>query len=90
MPICVPVKDMRDTASFLKLVKGSAQPVVVTKNGYDECVVMTSEEYDYLVAAEERSRLYLSLLEAEVKSVRTGDQPASSVISELRARYAEA
>ena len=32
MPVCVPVKDMRDTSRFAELVESSAGPVTVTKN----------------------------------------------------------
>ena len=40
MPISVPIKDMKDTASFAHLVENSAEPVIVTKNGYDQFVVL--------------------------------------------------
>lgn len=87
MPTCVPVRDMRDTANFLKLVKGSAQPIVITKNGYDECVVMTSAEYDHLVQAERQAQLYLALLESELSTSQDVDPSARSLISQARMRY---
>ena len=68
MPACVPIKDLRDTASFLKLVESQApKPVIVTKNGYDEFVVITSEEYDRLQRRAEAARLYEALLASEVQ-----------------------
>ena len=45
MATCVPIKDMRDTAQFLKLVQESDEPITVTKNGYSELVVMRAEDY---------------------------------------------
>ena len=33
MPVCVPVRDMRDTAGFTELVEREGD-VTVTKNGY--------------------------------------------------------
>ena len=57
MPVCVPVKDMRDTSRFAELVESSAGPVTVTKNGYSKFVVMRSEEYDRMEAELARARL---------------------------------
>ena len=90
MPTCVPVKDMRDTANFLKLIKGVARPVVVTKNGYDECVVMTSAEYERLVQAEERAQLYLALLEAELDGSQGNDRNAHEAVMNLRSEFRDA
>lgn len=57
MPVCVPVKNLRDTARFAKLVETAPGPVTVTKNGYSKFVVMRSEDYDQL--QEERARAEL-------------------------------
>ena len=42
MPKCVPIKDIRDTAAFSELVEKSPEPITVTKNGYDQFVVIRS------------------------------------------------
>lgn len=71
MPACVPIKDLRDTASFLKLVESeSPRPVVVTRNGYDEFVVLSSSEYDRLCARAEMAAHYEALLTSEVQVQR--------------------
>lgn len=49
MPVCVPIKDMRDTAKFSELVETTTGPVTVTKNGYSKFVVLRSEDYDLMV-----------------------------------------
>ena len=49
MPICVPIKDMKDTAKFARLVEEASGPVTVTRNGYDAFVVMRSADYDALL-----------------------------------------
>lgn len=68
MPACVPIKDLRDTANFLKLVEREApQPVVVTKNGYDKFVVISSAEYDRLQRRVEMARVYEALLASEIQ-----------------------
>ena len=45
MAYCVPIKDMKDTASFTKMVQESAHPIFVTKNGREEFVVMSTEVF---------------------------------------------
>lgn len=67
MPVCVPVKDMRDTSRFAELVESSASPVTVTKNGYSKFVVMRSEDYDRMEAELARARLmgHIALAERE-------------------------
>jgi hypothetical protein len=48
MATCIPIKDLKDTAKFSKLVHSHAEPITITKNGYDDMVVMTSDYYDFL------------------------------------------
>ncbi len=48
MALCVPVRELKDTAKFLSVVEGSKGPVTVTRNGRDALVVMTPEAYDGL------------------------------------------
>lgn len=57
MPIRVPIKDLRDTASFAQLVKTSPEPIIVTNNGHDEFVCMRSEDYRRMHEAEVRANL---------------------------------
>ena len=35
MQTCVPVKDLKDTASFARRVEQASGPITVTKNGYE-------------------------------------------------------
>ena len=60
MPVCVPIKDMRDTAKFSELVETTTGPVTVTKNGYSKFVVLRSEDYDLMVQL--NKKLTISLI----------------------------
>ena len=40
MPICVPISELKDTAAFARKVAQAGEPVIVTRNGYDEFVVI--------------------------------------------------
>jgi len=45
MPICIPIKDLRDTAAFDAMVESSPTPITVTKNGYDRFVCVKSSDF---------------------------------------------
>lgn len=67
MALCVPVREMKDTAKFLSVVEGSKEPVTVTRNGRDALVVMTPEAYDCLKNELAHERLMRRLDRAEVE-----------------------
>lgn len=67
MVLCVPVREMKDTANFLSVVEGSKEPVTVTRNGRDALVVMTPEAYDGLKNELAHERLMRRLDRAEVE-----------------------
>lgn len=87
MPVCVPVKDLRDTSAFLELVESSASPVTVTRNGYDQFVAIRSKDYDELCRQAARNRLLERMLIAEHERAEGKTVDAKEEIAELRARY---
>ena len=46
MPIIVPIKDLRNTTELSNLAHREQEPIFVTKNGYSDLDVMSSELYD--------------------------------------------
>lgn len=87
MPVCVPIKDLKNTAEFAKKVQESPTPVTVTKNGYDEFVVMRSADYEAMQEELAKNRLYARIIQAE-RELAVGkrlDGPA--VIEEMKERY---
>ena len=90
MPVCVPIKDLKDTAKFAKLVEESSGPITVTKNGYDAFVVMRSADYDRLASSHEeeaKQKLLarMAIAERELAEGRFVDGPTA--MAELRAKY---
>jgi prevent-host-death family protein len=87
MPVCVPIKELKNTATFAELVESSPEPVIVTRNGRSAFAVMTVEELDALRLEAARAELYRLVGEAE------DDISAGRVISaresqaQARARY---
>ncbi|MBR2834743.1 MAG: type II toxin-antitoxin system Phd/YefM family antitoxin [Coriobacteriales bacterium] len=43
MPTCVPISDIKDTVAFSKKVATAGEPVIVTKNGYEQFVAIDAE-----------------------------------------------
>ena len=87
MPICVPIKDLKDTAKFAKLVEEAPGPITVTRNGYDAFVVMRSEDYDALLRSSPRQRLLdrIAVAEKEKDDGRYWDYGEAT--DDLRTRY---
>ena len=90
MPICVPIKDMKDTAKFSRLVEEADGPITVTKNGYDAFVVMRSADYDHLVNREReeaKQRLLDRIAIAEHEKAEGKWVDGRSTFAELRKQY---
>lgn len=65
MPIAVPVRDLKDTTKICELVRNSDEPVVVTRNGYEEMVLVSPEDFREYQRAREMSRIYAAIAAAE-------------------------
>ena len=46
MPVIVPIKDLRNTSEISDMAHKTQEPIFITKNGYSDLVVMSSELYD--------------------------------------------
>ena len=46
MPLIMPIKDLRNTTEISNLAHKEQEPIFITKNGYRDLVVMSSELYD--------------------------------------------
>ena len=87
MPVCVPIRDMKNTAEFSKTVEDAAEPVIVTRNGREAFAVMTVEQLDALRMEAARAELYQRVIEAEqdVAAGRLAEARASQ--RAVRERY---
>lgn len=87
MAVCVPVRDMKDTAAFARLVKESPEPITVTKNGYSEFVVMRAEDYDLMCEEVAKARLVRVLADAG-GSYEQGDYvDGATFVSSMKEKY---
>ena len=46
MPIIMPIKELRNTGEISDIAHKEQEPIFITKNGYSDLVVMSSELYD--------------------------------------------
>lgn len=87
MPVCVPIKDMRDTAKFSELVETTPGPVTVTKNGYSKFVVLRFEDYDLMVQEQAKARLMARMAVAERERAAGTARDAFEALDDLEAKY---
>ena len=83
MPQCIPIRDLKNTAEISLMCQKAREPIFITKNGYEDMVIMSTEVYD-------RIRLYSiyeKLMEAE-EDIANGDvKDAHASLRELRAKH---
>lgn len=62
MPVIMPIKDLRNTSEISDLAHKTQEPIFITKNGYSDLVVMSSELYDKFA---KNSRIDQAIYESE-------------------------
>lgn len=87
MPTCVPIRDLKNTAKFSQLVEESAEPITVTRNGYDAFVVMRSEDYSAMQRSIVEAKLISRIDRAEEEIQLKHHIPADAFREEIRERY---
>ena len=87
MPVCVPIKDLKDTATFTRTIQNATGPVTVTKNGYDVFVVMKSNDYEAIQEELAKARLFSRIAQAEKEYATEQYLDSDQVISSLKEKY---
>ncbi len=85
MPIIRPIKDLRNTNEISELAHNEQEPIFITKNGYSDLVIMSSELYDRFARI---NRIDQAIFESE-EDVLNGNEPqdAISVFENLEKKY---
>lgn len=87
MTVCIPIKEMKNTADFTETVRAAGEPVFVTKNGREALVSMSPEVYEGLLREGARARLY-DIVNRGLEDVHAGRvSEAKSVLNDLRVSY---
>ena len=73
MPKIMPIRDLRNTSEISEMAHKMQEPIFITKNGYSDLVVMSSELYERFAQI---NRIDQAILEAEAE-VAEGAAPIS-------------
>ena len=83
----VPVKDLKDTTRISRFCRESGEPVHVTKNGYPDMVIMSTETYEGLERAAKTGRI-VSMVQEGIDAVERGEcRDAAEAVASIRSRY---
>ena len=80
---CIPIRDLKNTAAVSEMCKKSAAPIFVTKNGYNDMVIMIAEVYDRIRLVS----VYEKLMEAEADIEEGRVLEGSASLRRLREKY---
>ena len=85
LPKILPVNELKNTASIMKTCKESSVPIVITRNGYAEAVMMSIELYEELINKIHQA----TLVNAAVDEVENGAQGffVEEVFAEIKAKH---
>ncbi len=72
LPKILPVNELKNTASIMKTCKDSHVPIVITRNGYGEAVMMSVELYEELFAKTQAA----ALINSGLDEIDSGAKPA--------------
>lgn len=85
MPIIMPIRDLRNTNEISNLAHKEQEPIFITRNGYSDLVIMSSELYDRFAKI---NRIDQAIYESE-KEIENGAETvdADVVFAELEKKY---
>lgn len=86
LPKVLPVNELKNTAKIMKTCKESKVPIVITKNGYGEAVMMSLELFEEMFAKVQAA----TLTNESLKDVENGEEPldGKEFFSQLRSKHA--
>ena len=64
MPTIMPIRDLRNTSEISEMAHKLQEPIFITKNGYSDLVVMSSELYEHFAQI---NRIDQAIFEAEAE-----------------------
>ncbi len=85
MPLIMPIKELRKTSELSELAHKEQEPIFITKNGYSDLVIMSSELYDRFARV---NRIDQAIYESELE-IKNGAEAvdAETVFSELEKKH---
>lgn len=85
MPLIMPIKELRNTSEISDIAHKTQEPIFITKNGYSDLVVMSSELYDKFARV---NRIDQAIYESEQEILNGAEVvDADEVFAELEKKY---
>lgn len=85
MPVIMPIKELRKTSEISDMAHRVQEPIFITKNGYSDLVVMSSELYDKFARI---NRIDQAIYESEQEVLNGAEAvDAETVFAELEKKY---
>ena len=85
MPLIMPIKDLRNTTEISSIAHREQEPIFITKNGYSDLVVMSSELYDKFAR---NIRIDQAIYESEQEVLNGAEAvDADAVFAELEKKH---
>jgi prevent-host-death family protein len=76
-----------NSVKFMRRLKKSKQPIVITVNGKAEAVLQDPAEYQRMVALARQADLELTIRQSDADIAAGRTRPAREVFDELRKKY---
>ncbi len=80
MPTIIPIRDLRNTSEISDIAHKKQEPIFITKNGYSDLVVMSSELYERFALI---NKIDQAIFDSE-KEVEDGAEPISLDVAKDR------
>lgn len=84
MPEFIPIRDLKNTSAISDLYKKNNEPLIITKNGYDNMVIMSMETYEEKLTLLD---VYEKLIIAEEEYAYGHTVDAKESLKKLREKY---
>ena len=73
LPKVLPVNELKNTANIMKIVQESEKPIIITRNGYGEAVMMSIKVYEEMFVKMKAAALINESLEEMKNGVELVD-----------------
>lgn len=85
LPKILPVNELKNTANIIKTCRESSVPIVITKNGYGEAVMMSVELYEEMFAKMQAA----TQINAGLDEIEKGAEPmeGKEFFNSMRRKY---
>ena len=85
LPKVLPVNELKNTAASMKTCKESPVPIVITKNGYGEAVMMSIDLFEEMFAKAQAA----ALINESLKEIDNGAEPVegNAFFTKMKEKY---